>query len=171
MHIVERLLGEITASGELERQLRSQHRKWWHFWDFGDFRDAVLARAWEHRDQFRGSTAAELLAWIRRVGWSVAVDHSREQRRQATLLHRLRQLVPWTVPSLTDALETADLVEWLLAGVTPRERNLLFMKYFRQMSTTEMATALKTSVAAVHQLHRRAILKLQARLKKMSGER
>jgi RNA polymerase sigma factor (sigma-70 family) len=166
MSVVEQLLEATLASGELDRQLRGQHAQWRHRWDFGDFREAVLGRAWESREQFRGDTAAEFLAWLRRVGWSVAVDHWRQQQRQAGLLRRLAALLPRWTPSATAAVETRDLVQWLLAGLTERERKLLVLMYFQQMSGARLADALGTTPAAVHQLHYRAIAKLRSRLKK-----
>jgi RNA polymerase sigma factor (sigma-70 family) len=171
MNTVQQLLEDTLANGELDQQLAAQHWRWRHLWDFAEFREAVLARAWDRREQFRGQTTEEFLAWLRRLGWSVAVDRWRARRREAGLLQRLASLLPRFTRSAADAVETRDLVEWLLAGLTERERKLLILKYYQQLSTEQIARSLGTSTAAIHQLHYRVLGKLRARIKKSGGGR
>jgi RNA polymerase sigma-70 factor (ECF subfamily) len=166
MTAVERLLAETLANGELDRQLTAQHHRWRHLWDYGDFREAVLQRAWEQRDHFRGETAAEFLAWLRRLAWSLSIDRWRERRRETGLLQRLARLLPRFSRPPEEAVDTRDLVDWLLAGLTERERKLLVLKYYQQLSGAELAAALDSTPEAVAQLHYRALLKLRQRLAK-----
>jgi len=166
MNVVEQLLKETLANGELDRQLRGQHTRWQQLWDFGEFREAVLVRAWEAREQFRGVDAAEFLAWLRRLGWSAAVERWRQTQRETGLLRRFAALLPRWTPSPEEAVDTKDLVQWLLAGLTDRERKLLVLKYYQQLSADRIAKALDTTSAAVHQLHYRALDKLRRRLGK-----
>jgi RNA polymerase sigma factor (sigma-70 family) len=165
MSLVEQFLGETLASGELDRQLGVQYARWRKLWDFQEFRAAVLGRAWERRQQFKGQTAPEFLAWLRRLAWSAAVEQWRQRRRQAGLLHRFAALLPRWARGASEELDTRDLVEWLLAGLTARERKLLVLKYYRQMTADQLADALATTRAGVHQLHYRALAKLRERLK------
>jgi RNA polymerase sigma factor (sigma-70 family) len=164
MNIVEHLLQETVASGDLERQLRIQYARWHRLWDFEEFRAEVLESAWVHQSQFRGQTAPEFLAWLRRLAWSAGVDRWRQRQRQATLLERFVALLPSLPAPSAQPIETKDFVEWLLAGLTDRERNLLIMKYYRQMLPSAMARELETSQEGVRQLHHRAIAKLRKRL-------
>ncbi len=168
MKMVEQLLEETLANGELDRQLRGQHARWQHLWEFGEYRDAVLAHAWERRKQFHGQTAGEFLAWLRRLALSVAVERWRQRQREAGLLRRLAALLPRWTPSPTEAGETRDLVEWLLAGLTDRERKLLVLKYYQHLSASQLARRLGTTTAAIHQLHYRALNKLRERMKNRS---
>jgi RNA polymerase sigma factor (sigma-70 family) len=171
MNTVQRLLEATLTSGELDRQLTVQHRRWQGILDFDDFREAVLARAWERRQQFRGNSPEEFLAWLRRLGWSIGIDHWRERRRERSLLQRFAELIPQSTGSPTGIVDTRELVEWLLAGLNDRERKVLTLKYYQQLSGEEIARTLGTSVAAVHQLHYRALGKLRDRLKKSDQDR
>jgi RNA polymerase sigma factor (sigma-70 family) len=167
--VVARLFKESLDSGELDRQLRERHRRWRHVLDYGEFRDRVLDRAWDARETFRGESGAELAAWIRRVSWSAAVDLWREHKRQSALRARAARFLPRFVLPEAPQVETADLVEWLLAGLTERERKLLRLKYFDGLTAEQLAAALETTSAGVSQLHYRALEKLRARSKDCPG--
>ncbi|HEY1599481.1 MAG TPA: sigma-70 family RNA polymerase sigma factor [Pirellulales bacterium] len=158
-----RLLEETRDSGELDRQLRRIVARWPQLLDAGDLRELALSRAWERRDQFRGTTAAEFLAWLRRLAWSIALDRWRAQKRRARLLQQFAGLTPHIRSRVEDRVETRDLIDWLLAGLTDRERKLLMLKYYANMSFAEIAQAFDTTPSAVSQLHYRAILKLRER--------
>ena len=95
---VSRLLQKTSASGVLDRQLRTQHRKWQQVLDYGEFRDRVLGRVWERQATFKGTTPEEFLAWLRRIGWSLAVDAWREKKRQVNLLTSFARLLPKFAP-------------------------------------------------------------------------
>jgi RNA polymerase sigma factor (sigma-70 family) len=160
-----RLLEETRDSGELDRQLRRIVARWPQLHDAGDLRELALSRAWERRDQFRGTTAAEFLAWLRRLAWSIALDQWRAQKRRARLLQRFAGFTSQTRSRVEDRVETRDFIGWLLAGLTDRERKLLTLKYYGNMSFAEIAQALDTTPSAVSQLHFRAILKLREKTK------
>lgn len=171
MTSVERFLQITLSTGDLDQQLRWQHSRWRHLWDFTEFRDAALARAWECRDQFSGDTPAEFLAWLRRIAWSVAVDHWRAERRQKGLLRRLADFIPRLLPSPVEMVETRELVGWLLAGLSERERQLLLLKYYQRLSAETIAQKLGCTTAAVNQLHYRALAKLRERLGNSDSDR
>ena len=161
---VARLLHETGDSGQLERELRRIVVRWPQLPDVGDLPDLALARAWERREQFRGNTAAEFLAWLRRLAWSIALDQWRDQKRRVRLLDRFARLLPSVNPSAEDRIETRDLVDWLLAGLTDRERTVLTQKYYGNRTFAEIAQALNTSPTAIAQLHYRALLKLREKM-------
>jgi RNA polymerase sigma factor (sigma-70 family) len=81
------------------------------------------------------------------------------------LLQRLLASLPSFLPSPEAAVETKDLVEWLLAGLNDRERKLLVLKYYRGLSMAEAALDLDMSEGAAHQLHHRALKKLREKIK------
>lgn len=164
---VATLLQNTLASGELERRLRSQHRQWEHVLDYGEFREEVLGKAWERQSGFQGKTSAEFLAWLRRIAWSVAVDAWRRRKRYSNLLKGFARLLsPVAALPASQRVETRDLVQWLLAGLTARERKILILKYFENMPTDRLAEELETTREGVLQLHYRAIAKLRERAKK-----
>jgi RNA polymerase sigma factor (sigma-70 family) len=172
MNEVGCLLRETLATGELEKQLRGLFQRWHrHFSEFAEFREAVLGRAWEHREQFRGQTAEEFLAWLRRIGVSTAVDKVREERRRANLLDRLAKVFRWVKTPLPEAaVDTADLIEWLLAGLSSKERRLVVLKYYLQMSYDEISRAMGTSRNGVYQLHHRVLEKLRTRMRQQDPD-
>src|SRR5262245_28580841 len=171
-HPVERLLEDTLASGALERHLRAEHRRWDHVLDFDEYRNDTLSRAWEHREQFRGTSAGEFFAWLRRIGRSVAVTAHRQRRRRAGLLERFASLFSWPLAAGSgDAMNTRDLVAWLLAGLSERERNVLTWKYFEGLSIEAIAQRLETTREGAYQLHYRALVKLRERAKKSDTDR
>jgi len=165
--VVAGFFKETLASGELDRQLRERHRRWRHVLDFSEFRDRVFDRAWDARETFRGESLGEFLAWIRRVGWTAAVDLWREHKRQSGLRARAAGFLPRFVLPAPAQVETEDLVGWLLAGLTERERKLLRLKYYEGLTAEQLAAELGTTAAGMSQLHYRALEKLRARLKEI----
>jgi RNA polymerase sigma factor (sigma-70 family) len=163
--LVRRLLEETLESGQLDRQLRCQHRRWRHLLDSGDFRDLVLSRVWQGADGFRGTTAEEFLAWVRRVGWSVAVDTWRQHKRETSLLARFTAFLPKFALPTSGEVETADLVSWLMADLSDRERKVLELRYFRGLTFKEIAEKLGKPLGSIAQLHYRALQRLRDRAK------
>ncbi|MCI0683316.1 MAG: sigma-70 family RNA polymerase sigma factor [Gemmataceae bacterium] len=163
---VRQLLQETIDSGVLDRQLRGQHGQWRQVLDFGEFRDRVLERVWERRLDFQGNTPQEFLAWVRRIGWSMAVDALREKQRQHKLVTGLASMLPKFHSLPEDRLETRDFVQWLLAGLSARERKVLILKYFHGQTNDQIGQALQTTREGAAQLHYRAIAKLRLAAKK-----
>ena len=164
--VVTRLLEETLLNGALDRQLELLAKRWQHLLDVGELRQLVLARAWERRDQFRGSSSAEFLGWLRRLAWTIAVDLWRDQARHTRLMERVANLLPKIGPSVEDRIELRDYVNWLMAGLTDRERKVLALRYYESMSVEEVADAMSTTCQAITQLHYRAIVKLRERIKR-----
>jgi RNA polymerase sigma factor (sigma-70 family) len=169
---VERLLEDTLASGELEQQLRAEYRRWDHLLDFDEFSNDTLARAWEYREQFQGSSTGAFLVWLRRIGRTVAIGVHRQRQRTAGLLARFASLFSWPFGGDSgEAVQTRDLVEWLLAGLTERERSVMTWKYFEGLSIDAIAQRLQTTREGAYQLHYRALNKLRARTQKMATDR
>ena len=166
MNRAQQLLADTAASGQLSQALERWHQRWRHFWDFDDFSDQVLTRAWEMAAQFRGQTAEEFLAWLRRIAWRAGIDRWRHERRRDSVFRRLLAMLPSFAPSPEAVVDTRDLVQWLLAGLNDRERKVLVLKYYQGHSINDIAAALECSPAAVHQLHHRALTKLRIKVGK-----
>ena len=159
-------LQETLENGDLEKQLRSQFRRWRHLWDFDDFQQEVLLRAWGKRDTFRGDSNEEFLAWLRRIAWSAAIDHWRSEKRRTGLLKRWTWNFFSMLHDVPNRIDTKDLIGWLLAGLAEREIRLVALRYYEDLKMSEIAQVLGITEAAANQLHFRAIEKLRQRLKK-----
>jgi|ERR1035438_5633028 RNA polymerase sigma factor (sigma-70 family) len=162
----EQLLQETIEDGSLAGQLRRHHFRWRHLWDYDEFSQTVLTRAWEKKDGFAGETAKEFLAWLRKVAWSVAIDCWRRERRNRTFLRRWTQEFARFFAIGEEPVDIQDQVTWLLAGLTERERQLMILKYYKHMSTSEVARVMKITQGAVVQTHFRAIRKLRQQMEK-----
>jgi RNA polymerase sigma factor (sigma-70 family) len=159
--LVARFLSETAENGELDRQLRPLIARWPRLTDTGELRQLVVTRAWELRERFRGNTSSDFLAWTRGLAWRVALELWKSQGRRQRLYERLRHVLPKVGASAENQVQTHDLVRWLLAGLTDRERKLLNLKYFRGLSISEAAAAMEMTPEAFSQLHHRAMLKLR----------
>lgn len=164
--LIEQFLCDTLADGRLNAVLRAQHRRWGATLDTDDFQGEVLSRVWDRRDQFRGLTPEEFLAWVSRIGQFVAVDLHRTRNRDQSLLRRFAALmVEPFAPSAEGTLQTRDFVGWLLADLSTDERQILESLHFKQMSVEQLAVKLQTTPAAIRQRHFRAISKLRKKKK------
>jgi RNA polymerase sigma factor (sigma-70 family) len=162
MSRVSELLDSLLASGELDRLLHVKHARWRRILEEDDFKQRVLVRALESQDHFRGTSDAEFLGWLSAIGTRIALDEWRNAKRRRSVLDRLRDVWSHSRPYRAQVgLET--FAEWLLAGLTERERKLLRLRYYQDRSTVEIANALGTSRAGVYQLQFRALAKLRDR--------
>jgi RNA polymerase sigma factor (sigma-70 family) len=102
-------------------------------------RDAVqegFARALASRRQFRGGSLA---AWVWRIALRAALE-TKEMREVSAADALDPQIVP---PELNPWLATA------LAGLPPRRRLIVFLRYFADFSYTEIAAACEVSEGTV----------------------
>lgn len=166
MSRIEQLLQETNDDGSLASQLRRHHSRWGHLWDYDEFSQTVLTRVWEKKDGFAGDTAKEFLAWVRKVAWSVAIDRWRKEKRKKSILKVLAEEIGRFWGFGAEPIDLKDQVDWLLAGLTEREREVMILKYYKHMSTSRIAEFLRVTLGAVVQIHFRALKKLRQRIKK-----
>jgi RNA polymerase sigma factor (sigma-70 family) len=164
--VVAEFLKEIARNKQLNRRLDSLAKRWPRLAESEELRQMILVRAWEHRDEFRGSTFREFWAWLSRLAWSIGVDLWRQQSRRNSLYRRLADLFRHTGSAGESRLETKEFVEWLIAGLNERERKALELKYFRGLRPRKAANRMGISIEAFNQLHHRAISKLRDRVAK-----
>jgi RNA polymerase sigma factor (sigma-70 family) len=162
---IAQLLNETLANGALERRLRLVHAKWGSAWEFDELKQTVLAHVLECRNQFRGATPDEFLAWVWQLGKSVAIEQIRRKKREVRFLGRLINRIDQLDLGAAGKSDNEDLVKCVLATLTDDERKLLELRYFRNMSAKEIAKVLGRTCAAVNQLHYRALTKLRKQLK------
>lgn len=158
---IERILLDALQDGKLDRELHRSYRRWHHLMSFAEFRSSVLERVWTERSRFAGSEPAQFFVWLRVLAFRVALDIWRKEKRAKTRLARYLRLAARATYERKNAVETRHLVEWLLAGLSDRERFVLVARYDSGTPTDAIANDLGVSIAAVKQLHYRALRKLR----------
>jgi RNA polymerase sigma-70 factor (sigma-E family) len=134
-------------------------------WDLGDAQDVVqetflkVARRWPRVRRMRHP-----LAYARRVMVNAALDDSRRRARRNDELGR-DQPTDW--PDRANQLRSIELRHDLLGAVgalPPRQRAVLVLRYFGDLTEKEVALALGCSVGTVKSTASRGLERLQADL-------
>lgn len=117
-------------------------------------------RAWDNFDPARASERT----WVLSIARNALTDHFRRQKlRTATSLDEH--------PALLDQLQTVDdplrvhlsaegLVSWL-GQLTPRDREVLALRFGADLSASEVASATGLTEANVHQIVSRSLRRLR----------
>ena len=114
---------------------------------------------------FRGRTAAELVAWVRRIAHGAAVDW---KRKQGLPLSRPGGSEPAAPPLPSDQLERAEEVMRVftaLEAMPERRRQVVEMRLIDHLSHAKIAQRLGASEAATRVLFYRALEQLAGLLK------
>jgi RNA polymerase sigma factor (sigma-70 family) len=119
-----------------------------------------VVRAWRSFDPRRATERT----WIFAIARNILTDHYRRERHRAgpSLDEH-----PGLLTELVSADDPAarrlgiDAVKDWLSRLTPREREVLALRYGADLSTTEIAAALGLSEANVHQIASRALRRLR----------
>jgi RNA polymerase sigma-70 factor, ECF subfamily len=150
--------------------------------DASDIVQETLLEAHRSREQFSGESAAELMAWLRRILARRLAhafrDHTRQRRdvrRQRSLEARLdassaglEQLLASDVSSPSQRVMAAERVQQLadaLESLTPEQREAIIQHYFRGRSVPQIAATMLRSEAAVGGLLHRGMQALRTQLK------
>ncbi len=125
-----------------------------------DLAAEALARAYSHWRTVRRHPNPD--AWVMTVVGNLAVDHvrrtGRDTARDAQLRLRLRDLPPPDHAALRIDLAGA------LAGLSARQRDVVLMRHYADMSEREVAEALGISPGAVKNHLHRATTRLRSAL-------
>ena len=149
--------------------------------DPSDIVQDVLLQAHVARAQFRGSTAAEFAAWLRRILTNVLIDAQRRhgrQKRDAALETSCRDTIEGsasrmdniplqdqTTPSEYVARrERGVMLAEALDALPEEQRTAVELRYLGDCSLEEIAAMMDRSKPSVAGLLRRGIEELRARL-------
>jgi RNA polymerase sigma-70 factor, ECF subfamily len=149
--------------------------------DPSDIVQQTLMEAFEKRDQFRGATSEEHVAWLRRILAHNVADVLRAQGRQkrdASRARSLEQQMEESSARLGDWLvreqstpsehlqrhEQAVLLADALARLPARQREALVLHYCQGCSLAEIGVSLVRSKAAVAGLLKRGLKHLREQL-------
>lgn len=117
-----------------------------------------MARAWSRWSQVGGFDRPS--AWVYRVALNWARSWHRKMRR------RVLTDPAGVDQSTVDDLPDVDVIA-LLDGLTPRDRELVVLRYFLQFTPTEIANLNGTAVGTVKSRLHRALARLRADVKEL----
>jgi RNA polymerase sigma-70 factor (ECF subfamily) len=146
--------------------------------DASDVVQETLLRAREAQDQFRGTTAAELRAWLRTILSRVLLNAARhhgqakrdarnERRLDASLDESSRRLDAWLAADQTSPSQGAARSERLarlaaaLDELPPAQRAVILLKHAEGCPVAEIGLRLGLTTAAVAGLLRRGLQRLR----------
>ncbi len=136
--LVDRWLGE-TFHGAFDDCLRAHHRRWKRVMDFDEYRQCVLFRAWRRARTFQPHSKGQWLAWLRRIGHTIAANEVRRQK------HKASHEAEWALLCDRDACGAATAaatVERLLADLSAEEACLVRWRFLDGHSFADIATYL-----------------------------
>ena len=160
LHLLARLQLDARLQGKL---------------DPSDVVQQTLAKAHQNRDQFRGRTAAEQAAWLRRILANNLVDAARKYQRELAVEFALERgvqessarLEAWLAAEQSSPSERVGHEEQLLrlaaalARLPDDQRVVVELHHLKQDAVADIARRLGKTEAAVAGLLRRGLKKLR----------
>lgn len=176
---IERYRGYLLLLANLTARLRGKL-------DESDVVQMTLLHAYEKRDQFRGETEAEFLAWLRAILESHLLQEARKYGRQRRDVARERSIHAALDDSdsrIADCLlavssspsQRAIRAEQVLAladalcALPPHQRRAIELHHLQKYSLEQTATAMNRSAEAVAGLLYRGLRKLEQELGQKVG--
>jgi RNA polymerase sigma-70 factor (sigma-E family) len=150
------------VSGNLEQLLRTAYLI---TWDAGEAEDLVqeclfkLARRWQ-----RVKRMAQPRAYARRILVNLALDDARGRARRRGELDEVSVSADEPARDLLAGLETRDELLDALAGLTPRQRAVLVLRYFNDLTEAQTAEVLGCSPGTVKSNASRGLARLREAL-------
>jgi RNA polymerase sigma-70 factor (ECF subfamily) len=146
--------------------------------DPSDVVQQTLVKAHQGREDFRGTTAGEQAAWLRRILINTLIDAARKYQRELAFEHGIdrslnessARLEAWLAADQSSPSEVAARQEQLLrlAGALARlpedQRTAVELHHLRDASVAEIAAQLNRTEAAIAGLLRRGLQKLREML-------
>lgn len=147
------------VAGGAESLLRTAHLI---TWDAGEAEDLVqecllkLARRWP-----RVRRMNQPLAYARRVLINLAVDGGEKRSRRRSELDAGDTVIERPAQDVLAALDTREELLDALAALTPRQRAVLVLRYFNDLTETEAAAVLGCSPGTVKSNASRGLARLR----------
>ena len=116
----------------------------------GDVTQQVFLKLIEGMSKYRGDSAFS--TWLYRIVVNACVDRSRRWRAEASTEPAVLDQIPTRLASHEDTMvrgEIARGVQAAIAGLPPKLRLPILLRYFDELSYAEMATALNCSIGTV----------------------
>ena len=134
-------------------------------WDAGEAEDLVqecllkVARRWP-----RVRRMEQPLAYARRILINLATDDARHRARRRGELDGNPELLDRPAPDALGQLESRDELLEALAALTPRQRAVLVLRYFNDLTETQAAELLGCSPGTVKSNASRGLARLREAL-------
>jgi RNA polymerase sigma-70 factor, ECF subfamily len=168
----------LLARLRLARKLRAKV-------DESDLVQETLVSAWQAFDNFRGTSEAELIQWLRRILACTAAATARHHyagQRNLTLEQQLEYELEQTSKLIDCALSAADespsqhamrhergrLLADAIAELPPDYREVIVLRHLEGRSLNQVAAQMQRSTNSVQKLWTRALVQLHARLKTLA---
>jgi RNA polymerase sigma-70 factor (sigma-E family) len=110
-----------------------------------------LMRSW-------GRVREDRERYLRRTMYHLAIDQWRSRRRRPVVFIDYE---PPGQPDATDAIDLRDALDRALAHLPPRQRTVLVLRYWEQLSEAETAEMLRCSVGTVKSTASRGLSRLR----------
>jgi RNA polymerase sigma factor (sigma-70 family) len=120
----------------------------------------AFERAYRKRSRF-DSSRGEPRAWLFGIARNAALDELRRRSRQAELAAAPADLVSAPAHESAEASERRLALAGALAGLEPRERELIALKFFAGLSNSEIAAVVGVSESNAGTRLHRAVTKLR----------
>lgn len=120
----------------------------------------AFERAYRKRHRYRAARGTRE-AWLFGIARNAALDELRRRKRQAALEHEPEDLVHGTPEDHADLALRRATVRAALAGLEPRERELVALKFMAGLSNAEIAGVLGISESNVGTKLHRTVNKLR----------
>ncbi|MCA9266522.1 MAG: RNA polymerase sigma factor [Planctomycetales bacterium] len=136
-----------------------------------DIAQETMLRAWRHRRQLRQAKSGK--AWLLRITANLCRDYVRRSRHpvgQASSWHDApdpRDAEPWQRLATTEAWEQ---LAQLVRSLPERERTVLYLSAFEELTHNEIAEVTETSTGAVKVALSRARQTVRAQLQKQQQD-
>jgi RNA polymerase sigma-70 factor, ECF subfamily len=113
-----------------------------------DIVQETMLRAWRHHDRVGDRTGAQR-AWLYTIARHLAIDQHRARQVRPAEAAGVTVLVGRAAPDQIEAAITQWDLASALAGLRPRDRDLLTARYLRDRSIHDMATDLNVPAGTI----------------------
>ena len=135
-------------------------------WQAEDIAQEALARAWLRWGRVSGLERPDL--WVRRVAVNLAHSWWHRQRSAQAAQARLRADPPAPVP---EAALPDEALHRAIAGLTPRQRPAIVLRYFLDLSVADTARVMGCREGTVKALTAQAVARLRRTLSEQEVDR
>jgi len=130
-----------------------------------DLAQEAFLRVFQAAARYRPRAAFR--TYLYRIVVRACLDHLRKKRPQLGLAHaQVTEPTP-SVEQQRELGERADLVRQAVAGLPPKQRSAVVLRYYEGLSSAEIADVMKTTAKAVERLLARGRAALQDRLARL----
>ncbi len=127
-----------------------------------DVTAAAFERAWRRRTSFDGRRGSQR-AWLFGIARNAALDELRRRKRGAALVAEPPDAGAWDPDPAEDEAEAARraVVRAALEGLSPRERELVALRFHAGLTVAEIGRVLGVSERAAAMRVHRAVVRLR----------